>query len=90
MFLNSRMDEYLTQMVAGYELGHGVFHRYLAKSEGIFATATADKSSAPRYTAAYEETQPGYDGIKNADPGYPQGRFSESAFVTVLLVLSDL
>ena len=31
MFLNDRMDEYLTQMVAGHELGHDVFHRDLAK-----------------------------------------------------------
>ena len=35
MFLNGRMDEYLTQMVAGHELGHDMFHRNLAKSEGL-------------------------------------------------------
>ena len=35
MFLNDRMDEYLTQMVAGHELGHDMFHRNLAKGEGL-------------------------------------------------------
>ena len=35
MFLNDRMDEYLTQMVAGHELGHDMLHRDLAKGEGL-------------------------------------------------------
>lgn len=35
MFLNDRMDEYLTQMVAGHELGHDQLHRDLAKGEGL-------------------------------------------------------
>ena len=35
MFLNDRMDEYLTLMVAGHELGHDVYHRELAKGEGM-------------------------------------------------------
>jgi Zn-dependent peptidase ImmA (M78 family) len=35
MFLNSKMDEYLTQMVAGHEMGHDVFHRNVAKGSGF-------------------------------------------------------
>ena len=35
MFLNARMDEYLTLMVAGHELGHDIYHRELAKGEGL-------------------------------------------------------
>lgn len=35
MFLNDRMDEYLTQMVAGHELAHDMLHRDLAKGEGL-------------------------------------------------------
>ncbi len=35
MFLNSKMDEYLTQMVAGHEMGHDIYHRELAKGEGL-------------------------------------------------------
>ena len=35
MFLNDRMDEYLTLMVAGHELGHDIYHRELAKGEGM-------------------------------------------------------
>ena len=35
MFLNSRMDEYLTQMVAGHELAHDIIHRDQAKGEGF-------------------------------------------------------
>ena len=35
MFLNDRMDEYLTQMVAGHELGHDTLHRELAKGDGL-------------------------------------------------------
>ena len=31
IFLNTNMDEYLTQMVCGHELGHDTFHRNLAK-----------------------------------------------------------
>ena len=35
MLLNNRMDEYLTQMVAGHELGHDIYHRDLAKGKGL-------------------------------------------------------
>ncbi len=35
MFLNNRMDEYLTQMVAGHEMGHDIYHRELAKGQGL-------------------------------------------------------
>jgi len=35
IFLNTRMDEYLTKMVAAHELGHDIYHRELAKSEGL-------------------------------------------------------
>ena len=35
MFLNDRMDEYLTQMVAGHEMGHDIYHRDLAKNDGL-------------------------------------------------------
>ena len=35
MFLNSKMDNYLKQMVAAHELGHDAMHRELAKSNGM-------------------------------------------------------
>ena len=35
MLLNNRMDEYLTQMVAGHEIGHDIYHRNLAKGRGL-------------------------------------------------------
>lgn len=35
MFLNDKMDEYLTLMVAGHEMGHDIYHRELAKGEGL-------------------------------------------------------
>lgn len=35
IFLNDHMDEYLTQMVAGHELGHDMLHRDLAKGKGL-------------------------------------------------------
>ena len=35
MLLNNRMDEYLTQMVAGHEIGHDIYHRKLAKGKGL-------------------------------------------------------
>ena len=35
IFLNNRMDEYLTLMVAAHELGHDIFHREDAKKEGL-------------------------------------------------------
>ena len=30
MLLNGRMDEYLTQMIAGHEMGHDIYHRNLS------------------------------------------------------------
>jgi Zn-dependent peptidase ImmA (M78 family) len=35
MFINDRMDEYLTQMVVGHEMGHDIYHRELAKGDGL-------------------------------------------------------
>ena len=35
MFLNSKMDDYLTQMVAAHEIGHDSRHRDLAKADGM-------------------------------------------------------
>lgn len=35
MLLNSRMDAYLTQMVAAHEIGHDMRHRELAKKQGM-------------------------------------------------------
>ena len=35
IFLNNRMDETLTQMVCGHEIGHDIYHRELAKNDGL-------------------------------------------------------
>lgn len=35
IFLNNKMDDYLTKMVAAHELGHDIFHRELAKTESL-------------------------------------------------------
>lgn len=35
IFLNDRMDEYLTQMVCGHEIGHDIYHRQLAARDGL-------------------------------------------------------
>ena len=35
IFLNDRMDLYLTKMVCGHELGHDIYHRPLAKEGGM-------------------------------------------------------
>lgn len=35
MFLNPKMDAYLTQMVAAHEIGHDARHRKLAKQNGL-------------------------------------------------------
>ena len=35
IFLNDRMDTYLTKMVCGHELGHDIYHRPLAKEGGM-------------------------------------------------------
>ena len=51
MFLNDRMDEYLTQMVAGHELGHDVFHRDLAKGEGLREFELFRMTSTTEYEA---------------------------------------
>lgn len=51
IFLNSRMDEYLTQMVAGHELGHDAYHRDLAKGEGFREFELFRMKSAVEYEA---------------------------------------
>lgn len=51
MFLNSRMDEYLAKMVAGHELGHDVYHRELAKGEGMKEFELFRMQSATEYEA---------------------------------------
>lgn len=35
IFLNDRMDEHLTKMVCGHEIGHDIYHRSLAGAEGL-------------------------------------------------------
>lgn len=35
IFLNDKMDDYLTLMVAAHELGHDTYHRELAKGNGF-------------------------------------------------------
>ena len=35
IFLNDKMDEYLTQIVAAHELGHDTFHREQARKSGF-------------------------------------------------------
>ncbi len=35
IFINDRMDEYLTQMVVAHEIGHDIYHRDLAKASGL-------------------------------------------------------
>lgn len=47
MFLNSRMDEYLAKMVAG----HDVYHRELAKGEGMKEFELFRMQSATEYEA---------------------------------------
>ncbi len=51
MFLNDRMDEYLTLMVAGHELGHDVYHRELAKGEGMKEFELFKMHNATEYEA---------------------------------------
>ena len=45
------MDEYLSLMVAGHELGHDVYHRELAKGEGIREFELFRMQSATEYEA---------------------------------------
>ena len=35
IFYNDRMDDYLTQIVVGHEVGHDTYHRELAKGRGL-------------------------------------------------------
>lgn len=35
IFLNEHLDAYMIQMVAGHEIGHDIFHRKLAKGDGL-------------------------------------------------------
>ena len=51
MFLNDRMDEYLTLMVAGHDLGHDVYHRELAKGEGMREFELFRMQSSTEYEA---------------------------------------
>ncbi len=51
IFLNGRMDEYLTQMVAGHELGHDIYHRDLAKGEGMKEFELFRMQSSAEYEA---------------------------------------
>ncbi len=51
MFLNDRMDEYLTQMVAGHELGHDVYHRDLAGGSGLREFELFRMQSSTEYEA---------------------------------------
>ena len=51
MFLNNRMDEYLTQMVAGHEMGHDIYHRDLAKGEGLKEFELFRMQSSTEYEA---------------------------------------
>ena len=51
MFLNDRMDEYLTQMVAGHEMGHDIYHRDLAKGEGLREFELFRMQSSTEYEA---------------------------------------
>ena len=51
MFLNNRMDEYLTLMVAGHELGHDIYHRELAKGDGMKEFELFRMQSSTEYEA---------------------------------------
>lgn len=79
MFLNVRMDEYLTQMVAGHELGHDTLHRDLAKGEGLrefelFRMTNLTEYEANAFCAhilidsdeCYEYARNGYDVVSIA------------------------
>lgn len=51
ILLNSKMDEMVTQMVCGHEIGHDLFHRDLAKgSNPLPEFALFDMRSKPEYT----------------------------------------
>lgn len=79
MFLNNRMDEYLTQMVAAHELGHDMLHRELAKGEGLREFELFRMTSTTEYEAnafaahvlldtdeVYELARNGYDVVSIA------------------------
>ena len=52
ILLNSKMDEMVTQMVCGHEIGHDLFHRDLAKgSNPLPEFALFDMRSKPEYEA---------------------------------------
>ena len=48
---NNLLDEYLTLMVAGHELGHDVYHRELAKGEGMREFELFRMQSSTEYEA---------------------------------------
>lgn len=51
IILNSRMDDYLTLMVAAHELGHDTFHRSLAKNGGFKEFELFRMTSSTEYEA---------------------------------------
>ena len=79
MFLNDRMDEYLTLMVAGHELGHDAFHREMAKDNGLQEFTLFDVRNHSEYEAnayaahllldddqVYSLAREGYDVVQMA------------------------
>ena len=51
IFLNNRMDYYLTKMVCGHELGHDIYHRSLAKEGGMKEFELFRMQSSTEYEA---------------------------------------
>ena len=51
IFLNNRMDPYLTKMVCGHELGHDIYHRSLAKEGGMREFELFRMQSSTEYEA---------------------------------------
>ena len=51
IFLNNRMDYYLTKMVCGHELGHDIYHRPLAKEGGMKEFELFRMQSSTEYEA---------------------------------------
>ena len=51
IFLNNRMDPYLTKMVCSHELGHDIYHRPLAKEGGMREFELFRMQSSTEYEA---------------------------------------
>lgn len=51
IFVNVRMDEYLTQMVIAHEIGHDIYHRDLAKVNGLEEFSLFRMENAVEYEA---------------------------------------